>query len=136
MGLFDRIFGGGKKKIAYPKELQPEIDKAMAALEILTGAHDRMWQIGQADWSVDQDVGTIVFNSPNGMIATAPVQIIGTYNTQDGTWLWGWDNPSLEPALTEHARKLRAYGQKRGYEVLTTRKLTCPEEQGLSLIHI
>jgi hypothetical protein len=62
-------------------------------------------------------------------VATAPVQVVGSYNTQDGTWLWGWDNPSLEAALTEHARKVRSFGEERGYEVLTTPKLACPESQ-------
>ena len=57
------------------------------------------------------------------------MQFIGSYNTMDGTWLWGWDNPSLEAPLTEHARKVRAYGQERGYDLLTTPKLACPEAQ-------
>src|SRR4051812_28372015 len=103
MGLFDRIFRGGKRKISYPPDLRVGIEKAMFGLQTLTAAHDGMWQIGQAAWSVDQDEGTIKFTSPRGMIATAPVQFVGSYNTQDGTWLWAWDNPSLEAPLTEHA---------------------------------
>jgi hypothetical protein len=129
MGLFDRLFGGGKKRVAYAAGLQPQIAKAMAGLQALTAAHDGVWQIGQAAWSVDQEEGTITFTSPKGVIATAPVQIIGSYNTRDGTWLWGWDNPSLEPPLTEHARKVRSFGQEHGYDALTTPKLACPEEQ-------
>jgi hypothetical protein len=129
MGLFDRIFRGGKRKIAYPADLQSEIDRAMSGLQSLTAAHDGIWQIGQAAWSVDQDEGTITFTSPNGLRATAPVQIVGSYNTQDGTWLWGWDNPSLEAPLTEHARKVQSFGQEKGFDILTTPKLVCPEEQ-------
>jgi len=129
MGLLDRIFRGGKHKICYPPDLRVRIEKAMVGLQTLTAAHDGMWQIGQAAWSVDQDEGTITFTSPTGIIATAPVQIVGSYNTQDGTWLWGWDNPSLEAPLTEHARKVQSYGKEHGYEILTTPKLVCPEEQ-------
>jgi hypothetical protein len=88
-----------------------------------------MWQIGQAAWSVDQDKGTITFTSPKGIRATAPVQFIGTYNTLDNTWLWAWANSSLEVALTEHARKVQGYGLEKGYDILTTAKLACPEEQ-------
>ena len=129
MGLFDRIFGGRKRNIAYPADLRPQIEKAMHGLEALTAAHDGTWQIGQAAWSVDQEGGTITFTTPKGMLVTAPVQVVGSYNTQDGTWLWAWDNPSLEGPLTEHARKVRAFGQQDGYEILTTPKLACPEEQ-------
>ncbi|WP_206107895.1 DUF6882 domain-containing protein [Paludisphaera rhizosphaerae] len=129
MGLFDQVFGRGKQKVAYPADLQPQIEKATAGLQALTAAHDGMWQIGQAAWSVDQSEGTIVFTSPKGMIATAPVQFVGSYNTQDGTWLWGWANPSIEASLTEHARKVRSYGEEHGYDVLTRPKLECPENQ-------
>jgi hypothetical protein len=129
MGLFQRIFGGGNKRLAYPAGLETQIERAMNGLRAMTAAHDGMWQIGQAAWTVDQDAGTITFDSPKGIRATAPVQIIGSYNTQDGTWLWGWDNPSLEAPLTEHARKVRAYGQEKGFDILTTRKLVCPEDQ-------
>jgi hypothetical protein len=101
----------------------------MNGLRALTAAHDGMFQLGQAQWSVDQDQGTITFISPKGMRARAPVQIVGSYNTQDGTWLWSWANPSVDERLTEHARKVQSYGQTHGYEILTTRKLACPEEQ-------
>ena len=71
MGLLDRIFGGRKQNVPYPAELQPQIDKAMAGLQALTAAHDGVWQISQAAWSVDQNEGTITFTSPKGILATA-----------------------------------------------------------------
>jgi uncharacterized protein DUF6882 len=129
MGLLERIFGGGKKRLAYPEALQAQIERAMNGLQAMTAAHDGMWQIGQAAWNVDQDEGTITFDSPKGIRATAPVQVVGSYNTEDGTWLWGWDNPSLEAPLTEHAKKVRAYGIEKDYDILTTPKLFCPEDQ-------
>jgi hypothetical protein len=129
MGLFQRIFGGGKKRLAYPAGLDTQIERAVNGLRAMTAAHDGMWQISEAAWNVNQDEGTITFDSPKGMRAKAPVQIIGSFNTQDGTWLWGWDNPSLEAPLVEHARKVRAYGQEKGYDILTTPKLVCPEDQ-------
>jgi len=129
MGLFDRIFGGGRKRLAYPSALQTQVERAMNGLQAMTAAHDGMWQIGQAAWSVNQDEGTITFDSPKGLRATAPVQIVGSYDTRDGTWLWGWDNPSLAAPLTEHARKVRDYGQEHGYYALTTATFACPEDQ-------
>lgn len=128
MGLLKRIFGG-PKALAYPSDLESHIKAATEYLQEVTAFHDGVWQIGQADWQIDQDAGTIEFNSPGGMRATAPVQIIGTYNTADGTWLWGWDHPSVDPPLAEHAKQVLAYGKQHGFDVLTTRKLECPEKQ-------
>jgi hypothetical protein len=80
------------------------LDRSMEELRIKTAAHDATWQLSKADWDIDQDAGTITFTSPNGITATCPVQIIGTFNTLDNTWLWGWDHPSVDPALQEHAK--------------------------------
>ena len=99
------------------------LDQSVEELRLKTAAHDGVWQLGQADWNIDQDAGTIVFTSPNGITATCPVQIIGTFNTEDNTWLWGWDHPSVEPALQEHAKLCREYGERHGIDVLTSQKL-------------
>jgi hypothetical protein len=101
--------------------------QSMAELRIKTEAHDGTWHLGEAAWSVDQEVGQIVFSAPGGITATCPVQIIGTYNTADGTWLWGWDHPSVDPALQEDARRVREYGERHGIAKLTTQKLRCSE---------
>src|SRR5689334_10080691 len=103
--------------------------QSMEELRLKTQAHDGIWHLGECDWSVDQDMGTIVFTSPNGMIATCSVQIIGTYNTLDNTWLWGWDHPSIVPSIQDHAGKVREYGETNNLERLTTRKLTCSETE-------
>jgi hypothetical protein len=103
--------------------------RAVAELQAKTTAHAGTWRLDEADWSVDQDEGTIVFTTPKRIRATAPVQIIGTYNSEDGTWLWGWDHPSVAAPLAEHAKRLLAFGEKHGIRLLTTRKLDCPEQQ-------
>ena len=115
-----------------PAALRAEIEKAMNGLAAATAAHDGTWHLGQADWTLDQDVGDLVFTTP-GIRAVAPAQIIGTYSTQDGTWLWGWDHASVVPALAEHARRVRAYGEEHGYERLTTQKLACTEHEAWEL---
>jgi hypothetical protein len=64
MGLFDRFFRSAKQQIVYPPDLQPQIDRAMSGLQSPTAAHDGLWQIGQAAWTIDQEAGTIIFTSP------------------------------------------------------------------------
>ena len=100
------------------------IERSMAELHAKTQGHDGIWQISQSEWDIDQAAGTIVFLSPKGIIATCPVQIIGTFNTKDNIWMWGWDNPSVGLALQEHAKLCREYGIKHSIRALTSRKLT------------
>lgn len=132
MGFLNRIFGGNKGP-SDPPGLRQEIEKAMNGLAAVTSAHDATWQLGEAEWSLDQDDGNLVFTTPRGMRAVTPAQIIGTYNTEDGTWLWGWDHPSVAPALAEDAKKVLAYGRQHGYAKLTTRKLQISEQEAWEL---
>lgn len=104
------------------------LEQSMEELRIKTAAHDGVWQLGEADWDIDQDAGTIVFTSPKGITAKCAVQIIGTFNTQDNSWLWGWDHPSVEPALQKHARICRAYGEQHDIDCLTAQKLVDSSE--------
>ena len=117
------------QKIPYPTALAPQIEKAMSGLQMLTAALENVWHISRAAWNVDQNAGTIVFTLPNGIRGVAPVQVIGTYDTAEGAWLWAWDNPSIIPSLAAEASAVLAYGQTHGFDMLTTRKLECPEEQ-------
>lgn len=105
------------------------VSQSIEELRLKTAAHDRLWHLSEADWSVDQDTGEIVFSAPNGMVATCSVQIIGTFDTTDCTWLWAWDHPSVQPPLATHAERVRQYGETNGIPELTTRKISCTEEQ-------
>ncbi|MEZ5950997.1 MAG: hypothetical protein R3C12_17650 [Planctomycetaceae bacterium] len=114
--------------MAMPTDFDKLTAQAMEELRLKTQAHDAAWHLGEAQWSVDQDQGQIVFDH-QGITATAPVQIVGTFNSEDSTWLWGWDHPSVVPALQEHAKRLCEYGKQNGIERLTTRKLASSENE-------
>jgi Family of unknown function (DUF6882) len=109
------------------------VARSIEELRIKTASFDRLFQIGEADWQLDQDKGEIVFTSPQGLVATAPAQIAGTYNTKDGTWLWAWDNSSIAEPLAAHARLVRQYGAQRKIAELTKRKLKITEEKAWEL---
>lgn len=121
--------------MAKPTDFDKLIAQGMAELRLKTQAHDAAWHLGEAEWSVDQDQGQIVFDH-KGITATAPVQIIGTFNSEDSTWLWGWDHPSVVPALQEHARRLREYGKQHGIKRLTTRKLASSESEAWEFVAV
>ncbi|WP_390457424.1 DUF6882 domain-containing protein [Planctomicrobium piriforme] len=105
------------------------LERSMEDLRIKTGLHDRLWHLSEATWSVDQKLGQIVFTAPDGTVATCPVQIIGTYNTADSTWLWGWEHPAVRPELGQHAQRVKEYGEAHQISDLTTRKLAATELQ-------
>jgi hypothetical protein len=121
-----------KRPVATP-DFDTLLDQSMEELQLKTQAHDAAWHIGEADWSLDQEAGILVFTLPDGTTATCPAQIIGTFNLRDETWLWGWDHPSVAEPLQEHAQKMRAFGQQHGFEPLTMKKLGCSEEQAWEL---
>ena len=110
-------------------EFHELLDHSMEELRAKTRAHTEGWGLGTCDrWDLDQQDGRLVFTSPK-LVATAPAQIIGTYSTQSGTWLWGWDHPSVEPALQKDAKRVLEFGEQNEVEVLTTRKLECSEDE-------
>jgi NTF2 fold immunity protein len=114
--------------VAQPRDFDTLIAQSMEELRLKTQAHDATWHLGDADWSVDQNQGQIVFRH-EGITATAPVQIIGTFSSDDSTWLWGWDHPSVVPGLQEHARRVLEYGKQNGIKRFMTRKLACSENE-------
>lgn len=122
MGLF------GKKKETAPPEPELTIERSKNELGLRTEAHIGTWGLDEASWNADLAAGTIEFLNAKGMRITAPMQVVGTYNTEDGTWLWGWDHPSVPAPVAEHARLARAFGERYGLEPYTTRKIECGED--------
>jgi hypothetical protein len=114
-------------------EFQKLLDASIQELQITNEAH-KAWGLGSFDrWDIDQEVGDLVFSNADGATAVAPAQIIGTFSTNDNSWLWAWDNPSIVDDLKRHALKLKEYGEQHGIEKLTTRKWTGTEEDAWAM---
>jgi len=105
------------------------IDASMEGLKLVTDAHRSTWNLGQeSNWSVDQEQGKIVFTFSDGTVAEAPVQIIGTFNSRDNTFMWGWDHPSVIPSLQVNARKVLDFAREKKIAELQTQKVECTEQ--------
>ena len=110
-------------------EFRELLERSMEELRAKTRAHTESWGLGSCDrWDLDQQDGRLVFTGPK-LTASAPAQIIGTYSTQTGTFLWGWDHPSVEPALQKDAKNVHDFGEENGIEMLTTQKVECTEDE-------
>lgn len=109
-------------------DLEAFIAESVEGLKMATSAHKATWRLGEEkSWGIDQDAGEIVFLFSNGKKAVAAVQIIGTLNTGDSTFMWGWDHPSVRPALQEDAKRVKSLGEEHGLEEFTTQTISCSE---------
>jgi hypothetical protein len=118
--------GTARQRVAEPADL------VFARAEAETALKSQVFQgmLGDEhyDWDVDLEAGVITFNGATKAVS-APVQVIGTYNTLDGTFLWGWDHPSVPEPLGAEARLAREFGRLHNLRLFTTRKVDCTEEQ-------
>ena len=105
------------------------IQQSVEGLRAQTSAHAATWRLGKEEnWAADQDSGQIRFTFADGTIAGADLQIVGTYNTLDGTFLWGWDHPSVAVPLRQHASLAKQFGEQHALSKYTNRKVTCSED--------
>ncbi len=105
------------------------IKGAREGLALQTAGHSSTWKLGkETDWSADLDTGIIVFKFADGSTATARLQVVGTYNKNDGTFLWGWDHPSVPEPLRQHAMLAKQWGTQHKVPAFTNRKVQCSED--------
>jgi hypothetical protein len=101
-------------------------------IEQLAGAH-ASWGCGTAQrWGLDQQTGLITWTFAD-KTATAPAQILASYNPTSSTWLWAWANESILPAMSRDARELRDWAQQHGHQNLTEAKVTADAEAAATL---
>ena len=118
--------GGGNG--AEPPEFKRLLDASMEELRLKTIAHQG-WGFGKADrWSLDMSRGDLIFTFNSGMIATCPSQIVGSFDTESGTWLWAWANPSIPDPLKRDSVRVRDYGLEHHLDRLTSAEWAGTEE--------
>lgn len=128
-GFLRKLFGGGDGG-AGESLSEPDLSFARAEeeLKLKTAFAQETWGLGQGgQWAADLEAGTITFTNNKGLEITAPVQVVGTYNSADGTWLWGWDHPSVPEPVSHDARRVHDFGRKYRLEALTTRQIEADE---------
>ncbi len=90
MSIFRKLFGHKDLHQETP-DFQNFIEGSMEGLQLQTQAHQSTWQFGKEDrWDFSQDTGGIVFTLSN-TIVQAQAQIVGTYDSVAGSWLWAWE---------------------------------------------
>jgi hypothetical protein len=121
MGLLNKIFGDQSPgSTSKPTEFETLLEAGMEELRLKTAAHKQGWGLGTAArWDLDQSHGNLIFTFGDGTVATCPAQIIGTFDSTTGEWLWAWANPSLAEPLKRDSLKVKEYGENHQITKLT-----------------
>ena len=123
--MFDHIF--------YDDETRELIDRGMRTLAANGEEMTAIWGFGQTRrWDADLNAGTISFTDP-GLVAIAPVQVIGSLLLEDHSWLWSWANSNVDYPLTRNARLVRHYGRERGIARFDEPRIRCTMDDAWGL---
>ena len=111
-----------------PDDPDRSLDASIHYLDALTNAHSQLWHMDRSSWAADLETGIITFTNHLGWVITAPVQVVGTLNTANGSWLWGWDHPSVPAPVAQHAQLVHDFGVAHDLEAFTVRMIDASEE--------
>ena len=118
------VSGLSAQRVVEPPDLV--FARAAAELELKGGLLVAVLGDEPGHFEVDMDAGSIAFTDASRVV-TAPIQVIGTYNTLDGTFLWAWDHPFIPEALAIDAQVVRTFGRRHQLPLYTTRMVECTE---------
>ncbi|WP_445257966.1 DUF6882 domain-containing protein [Nocardioides aurantiacus] len=97
--------------------------------------HDRRWGMSSATaWRLDQQAARVEWDLADGRTASAPAQVLGSFNAAAGTFVWAWDNPTLLDEVSETAWRVRDYGVAHEVFALTTSPLKLDLDQLRDLV--
>ena len=117
-------------------EYEKFADVAWKSFRESSGKVDKQYGIGKYErWDFDQDTGQIVFSDKGVKKLIADAQIIGSW-ASNLTWLWAWDNRSIDAALKKDALKVREFGKQKKFWRLTTAEFMSELHEGWTLIAI
>lgn len=106
------------------------IQQSLGGLQAQQTANDRTWKMAESSkWHIDQDKGLITFSFADGKTASAPVQIVGTFNPKDSTFLWAWDHPAVKAPLRQAASATLDWARTHKLERWMSRSVACSEAQ-------
>jgi hypothetical protein len=115
-------------------ELETLLTQGRDMIDQTSRAHRERWGLGTAkQWALDQDDGRIVWSFEDH-VASAPAQILGSWNGTVNSFVWAWDNDTIKPALSVTAEEVRAFGAQNGVGALTTSPLSLDEEKVRDLV--
>jgi hypothetical protein len=115
-------------------ELETLLTQGRELIAQTSRAHRERWGLGAAQrWALDQDDGRILWSFEDH-VASADVQILGSWNGKVSSFVWSWDNDTIKDSLCETAEVVRAFGLENKVAALHSSPLRLDEEQVRDLI--
>lgn len=122
-------------RLAIPTAYADLLTMAREHVDALSDGHAAWGFGGEEHWSVDLDQGLIEWTFPDRVVR-APAQLIGTWASDLGTLLWGWDHPSAPPGSAVAAQQVKDFADAHAIAELQVAEQTCPREQARELASI
>ena len=125
--LFGNLFGSSDSKENNSNSSNQDfIEGAYEGLQLQTDFHRQTWKLGEENnWDVDLNQGTLTFSFTDGKIVKTDIQVIGTFNSNDDSFMWGWDHPSVPNNLAQHAILAKEWGTKFNESDYSTLQISC-----------
>lgn len=81
---------------------------------------DEEFKLGSySRWDFRQDTGQIIFSDKGVPKVIATVQIAGTWSNISNTWMWSWNNKSIEKPVKKDLETVREFGLEKKFSELT-----------------
>jgi hypothetical protein len=121
MPWFKRLFRRSDEGPASSPEFEALVAESVTYATKHMMAHQFSWQFGrEKDFKFDRQTGLLSFTFEEGREVLCPAQAVGTLDTQAGTWMWAWANPSIPEELRRDVRAAKAQGERHGFTRLTS----------------
>ncbi|WP_143742496.1 DUF6882 domain-containing protein [Roseateles chitinivorans] len=102
--------------------------QGLSWLQQRTAEDGEAWGLGsEKNWTLDLSAGRLNFSFADGRNMSGQIQVLGTFNKKDGSFLWAWDNPSIPNALRLSAMAIRDWAEANGEQELTHSKIRVDE---------
>jgi hypothetical protein len=113
-------------------DLEAFIAGSMEGMQLVTDSHKAAWRLGQEKfWRVDEDEGTIAFCFADGVVVSAPVQIVGIYNSQEHLFDWGWNHAGVVTKFQQHALQVKGFGAEYQVKEMVGSPVPCTEKRAM-----
>ena len=91
--------------------------------------------LGQEErWSFSQETATLTLVFQDGTEHHVAGQILASFDPADKSFMWAWDNPSLQDAVTKDAHLAKALGESLDEPALTTGKQRATFDHATALV--
>jgi hypothetical protein len=98
-------------------------------LSSLQDEFTKLYDIGSYEhWFYDHAKGAFHFQSDDGRNLYFQYIDVGSYSTKRNTWMWSWNNQTTPKHVAKGLEKVRAYGEAKNFDELTTGLLNNGDE--------